>query len=142
MRDAKRNYYSTKIAGQKFDPKRAWKNIDSLLGKQKKQTLVNELSLNENCFTSSKSIAEGFNDYFSNIGPELATKIDSSNCNIEMYVRAARVILGISNEVNHRIALRALGWEPFKIERKKAKGKMMNKILNKMGPQSLINLFS
>ena len=56
--------------------------------------------------------------------------------------RAARVILGVSNDVNHTIALHALGWEPLKMERKKAKGKMMYKILNKMGSQSLINLFS
>ena len=40
--------------------------------------------------TSSKSIAEGFNNYFSNIGPELASKIDSSNCNFEMYVKNAK----------------------------------------------------
>ena len=90
MRDAKRNYYSTTIAGQKFNPKRAWKSINSLLGKQKKPTLVNELSLNENCLTSSKSIAEEFNNYFSNIGPELTGKIDSSNCNFEMYVKNAK----------------------------------------------------
>ena len=91
LRDAKRNYYSTTIAGQKFNPKRAWKSINSLLGKQKKPTLVNELSLNENCLTSSKSIAEGFNNYFSNIGPELASKIDSSNCNFEIYVKNAKL---------------------------------------------------
>ena len=90
LKDAKRNYYSTTTAGQKFNPKRAWKSINSLLGKQKKPTLVNKLSLNENCLTSSKSIAEGFNNYFSNIGPELASKIDSLNCNFEMYVKNAK----------------------------------------------------
>ena len=56
--------------------------------------------------------------------------------------RAARVILGMNNDVNHTMDLHALGLEPLKIERKKAKGKMMYKILNKMGPQSLIHLFS
>jgi hypothetical protein len=56
--------------------------------------------------------------------------------------RAARIILNMSNDVNHSIALRALGWEPFKTERKKAKAKMMYKVLNKMGPKSLTNLFS
>ena len=45
-------------------------------------------------------------------------------------------------DINHTIALRALGWEPLKIERKKAKGKMMHKILNKMSSQSLTKLFS
>ena len=56
--------------------------------------------------------------------------------------RAARVILGVSNDANHTIALHALGWEPVKIEGKKSKGKMIYKISNKMGSQSLINLFS
>ena len=35
--------------------------------------------------------------------------------------RAARIILNMSNDVNHSIALRALGWEPLKTERKKRK---------------------
>ena len=48
----------------------------------------------------------------------------------------------MNNDVNHTIALRALGWEPLKIERKKAKGELMYKILNNMGPQSLTKLFS
>ena len=91
LRNAKRNYYSTKIefltSCQKFDPKRAWKSINNLLGKHSKATLVNELNLNENHLTSSKGIAEGFNNYFLNIGPDLATKIDSSNFNFESYVK-------------------------------------------------------
>ena len=34
LRNAKKDYYSSKIAGQKFDPKRAWKSINNLLGRQ------------------------------------------------------------------------------------------------------------
>ena len=45
LRNAKQNYYSTKIAGQKGDPKKAWKSINNLLGKQTKQTVVNELNM-------------------------------------------------------------------------------------------------
>ncbi len=56
--------------------------------------------------------------------------------------RAARIILNMSNDVNHSIALHALGWQPLKAERKKAKAKMMYKVLNKMGPKSLANLFT
>ena len=87
LRNAKKDYYSSKIAGQKFDPKRAWKSINNLLGRQNKPTVVNELILDQNNFTSPKDIAEGFNDYFSNIGPNLASKIDSSNYNFETYVK-------------------------------------------------------
>ena len=56
--------------------------------------------------------------------------------------RAARIILDASNDVNHTIALHTLGWEPLSMERKKAKAKMMFKILNNMGPRSLTDLFS
>jgi hypothetical protein len=49
--------------------------------------VVNELNLDKNNLTGPKDIAEGFNDYFSNIGPDLASKIDSSNYNFETYVK-------------------------------------------------------
>ena len=55
--------------------------------------------------------------------------------------RAARIILNSSNDVHHTIALNALGWEPLQTERKKAKAKMMYKVLNKTGPKSLTHLF-
>ena len=40
------------------------------------------------------------------------------------------------------MALRTLGWEPLQTERKKAKARMMYKLLNKMDQKSLTNLFS
>ena len=55
--------------------------------------------------------------------------------------RAARIISNMSNDVDHSIALCALGWEPLDIMRKKAKARMMYKTLNKTGPESLTNLF-
>ena len=51
---------------------------------------MNELNLNDKNLTTPKDIAEGFNDYFSNIGPELATEIESSNINFEMYAINAK----------------------------------------------------
>ena len=87
LRNAKKDYYSTKIAGDKSNPKEAWKTINSLLGRQNKPTIVNELKLGENSLTNPKDIAEGFNDYFSNIGPNLASQINTSNLNFETYVK-------------------------------------------------------
>ena len=48
----------------------------------------------------------------------------------------------MSNNVDHSIALRALGWEPLHIIRKKAKARIMYKTLNKLGPVSLSSLFT
>ena len=89
LRNAKRDYYSSKIADQKFNPKKAWKSINNLLGRQNKPTVVNEINLDGKSFTTPKDIAEGFNDYFSNIGPDLASKIDTSNYNFETYTKTA-----------------------------------------------------
>ena len=47
--------------------------------------MVNELNVGEQNLTSPEDIAEGFNEYFSNIGPDLASKIDYSNSNFETY---------------------------------------------------------
>ena len=87
LRNAKQNYYSTRIAGQKCNPKKAWKSINNLLGKQTKQTVVNELNMGENILNNPQEIVEGFNEYFSNIGPDLASKLDMPKCNFETYVK-------------------------------------------------------
>ena len=90
LRNSKKDYYSTKIAGDRSNPKEAWKTINNLLGRQSKSTTVNELKLNESSLTNPKDIAEGFNDYFSNIGTNLASKIGTSNCNFETYVEKVK----------------------------------------------------
>ena len=50
--------------------------------------------------------------------------------------------MNMSNDIDHSVALQALGWKPLKTERKKSKAKIMYKLLNKMGPKSLTNLFT
>ena len=44
--------------------------------------------------------------------------------------RAARIIMNMSNDTDHSVALQALGWKTLKVERRKAKAKMMYKLLN------------
>jgi hypothetical protein len=56
--------------------------------------------------------------------------------------RDARIIMNMSNDTDHSVAMQALGWKTLKVERRKAKAKMMYKLLNNMGPQSLTNLFT
>ncbi|CAB4010237.1 RNA-directed DNA polymerase from mobile element jockey-like, partial [Paramuricea clavata] len=87
MKKAKKDYYSKRIAGQKQNPKEAWKTMNNLLGRQNKPTKVNELSISGNNLTNSEDIAEGFNEFFSNIGPDLASKIDTSNHNFQEYIK-------------------------------------------------------
>ena len=87
LRNAKKDYYSLKIAGQKHNPKQIWNN---LLGKHNKQTVVNELDIEGEILTNPQDIAEGFNDYFLKIGQNLASKIGTSNCNFENYIKKTK----------------------------------------------------
>ena len=57
------------------------------MGRQNKPTIVNELKLGENRLTNPRDIAEGFNGYFSNTGPNLASQINTQNLNFEAYVK-------------------------------------------------------
>jgi hypothetical protein len=75
----KAEYYRTnKIAHQKNNPKEAahWKTINDLLGRSPNDTTVNELKINDSNITPTEEIANAFNEYFTNIGPNLANSID------------------------------------------------------------------
>ena len=86
IRNVKREYYPGRIADQKSDPKKAWKTINSLLGRKTKSTTINELSLNGKNMTDVDEIADGFNNYFSNVGQDLARSIGTSDYNFENYI--------------------------------------------------------
>ena len=89
LRNAKTNYYSSKIFNQKYNPKKAWRSINNLLGKQNKNSKINELILEGNTLNNPKDITQGFNTYFSNIDPDLASQIPTSNCKFYTYVKKA-----------------------------------------------------
>ena len=57
---------------------------------QNKPTVVNKLTVGNNKLICPEDIAEGFNEYFSNIGPDLSSRIDSSNYNFETYIKNAK----------------------------------------------------
>ena len=83
LRLAKKEYYTNKISSESQNPKAAWKTINSLIGKQNRPTKVNELNINNVKLTSPEDIAKGFNDYFANIGPNLAAEIDTTECHFK-----------------------------------------------------------
>ena len=84
IRQAKKDYYYNKISAEKQDPKAAWKTINTLIGKHIKPTKVNELVVNNTKLTSPDEMSEGFNDFFSKIGPHLAKKIEKLNINLRI----------------------------------------------------------
>ena len=64
--------------------------------------------------TTFKDIAEGFNDYFSNIGPELATEIQSSNINFQMYAINAKLEFTAFKPVMSAMSIVYVGFQATK----------------------------
>ena len=60
----------------------------------------------------------------------------------KLHNRAARIITNMPNEVHQDTVLNELNWEPLKLQRIKAKAKIMYKVLNNMGPECLQNQFT
>ena len=89
IRYAKAEYYRNKIAQQHKNPKEAWKTINDLLGRSPRDTTVKELNLNGYNITSKEEIANAFNEYFTNIGPNLANSIHNSDASFVQFIKPA-----------------------------------------------------
>ena len=50
--------------------------------------------------------------------------------------------MNMNNDVEYTIALNSLGWKTLEVQRKKAKAKLMFKLLNNLGPKSLTILLT
>ena len=80
---AKKNYYRNKIKLFENDIRGTWKIMKEIIGKKKcnslilpKQILVDKIEVND-----ARSIAEKFNEFYVNVGPNLAKKIPQSVIN-------------------------------------------------------------
>ena len=77
MRSAKKVYFHDKIkeCSQSTDVKKSWNLINALLSRNKKATNVNELHINDSVVVDDTQIADAFNEYFVQIGSELAAEV-------------------------------------------------------------------
>ena len=55
-----------------------------------KHTKVNEFNLNGDKLTKTSEIAEGFNEYFVNIGPKLAENMEPVDCHFHEFIKQTK----------------------------------------------------
>ena len=79
LRHSKKEYYTKKFSNNKQNPKKAWRTINDVLGRNRKHTMINEIKIPGKTVTSTDELVEVFNDYFSNIGPRLAESVPNDN---------------------------------------------------------------
>ena len=81
IREAKSIYYENSFLKFKNDIKQTWTVIKDIISKNKKTKDLPEYFVeNGVCVTDKNTIANKFNRYFTNIGPELAEKITPPGC--------------------------------------------------------------
>jgi len=88
IRIAKTQYYHRCFDKFKFDSKKTWSTIKSILNKSKQVQEISKCFLvNNNLISDPQTISNEFNKFFTNIGPELANKITPPpNCSFKDFL--------------------------------------------------------
>ena len=80
IREQKRNYYYSKFAKYRNDVKKTWDTIRSVMdGNRFKNRFPLAFKINGKIITDKHQIAECFNQFFTNIGPNLAAQVNNGN---------------------------------------------------------------
>ena len=88
MRKSKRSHFFTKFELAKNDMKQTWRTINKVIGKGQKQSSYSKFKDEyDNVFTNPQDISNKFNDFFVNIGPELAANIHNTGKNYYDYLK-------------------------------------------------------
>lgn len=72
---AKKMYYEQLFDCNKNNAKKTWEVIKSLIGKRKVGAISDDVIVNDMITSDKQEKADAFNDYFINVGPDLASKI-------------------------------------------------------------------
>ena len=88
LRTAKTNFYHRCFENYRNDIRKTWSTINDLLNRNKKKKSFPEFFIDNGEMIKDKlQIAQGFNNFFINIGPKLASKIkNQSNSNAYAYL--------------------------------------------------------
>ena len=67
-------YYQTEIVSNKKNLRKVWTIIKQVINRKKNSKTHDKFMYNNREITDPQTIADGFNNYFVNIGPTLASK--------------------------------------------------------------------
>ena len=85
---SKKNYYSGLIDSHKYNIKKTWNIMKKIIGNKRftNASLPNSITVKNREIFDKKEIAETFNSYFVNIGPNLAASIPESKASFQNYI--------------------------------------------------------
>ena len=86
---AKKKYYEEQLIKYKYDSKLLWKTLNKIMNKhEKNKSFPNEFIANESArkINDPQTIADKFNEYFVNVGPNIAKKIPKGDRTYDQYL--------------------------------------------------------
>ena len=87
-REAKIKFYHDQIVKARTDSAKTWKILNQLIGKSNnKNEVTSFFNINGNLTNDRTVISNSFCDFFSNIGPNLASKIPDSNSHFTTFLQ-------------------------------------------------------
>ena len=85
IRFAKKNYYKNLFESNKNNLAKTWQTINNVIGCAKPRSNNIKIKHNNNILTNDHEIANAFNDFFTSVGPNLASKIPSCSNSFHDY---------------------------------------------------------
>ena len=87
IRASEKQYYQKKLLDVKDNMSRTWKLLNSMLYRNIKCGALSEMEINGKLVNDKLDIANNFNNFFTNIGPNLASKISKTNANYNQFLK-------------------------------------------------------
>ena len=103
IKKTKVEYFTNQINSCEKNPKEMWKIINKLTNKTSKITNISEINQNGNRVTDDATIANTLNEYFSEIGPKLASDLSQSSRSPESYLLPCKLRFQIQNVTTHEV---------------------------------------
>ena len=86
-RTAKRIYYRNLFNEYKYDARKTWTTINTIIGRTNdKSSITQSFTINDNTVSDPNTIADNFCEYFTNIGPQFANNIPTPIHNAKYYL--------------------------------------------------------
>jgi len=88
LRKAEKQYYMAKLEHVKDNLGKTWKILNSIISRTSRKDTIPEIVHNSKIINNANEIANKFNSFFANVGPNLAKKIPQATCNFSDFLPA------------------------------------------------------
>ena len=96
IKSAKRQYFLHNLELNKKNSSKTWKLINELSSRKScTNRNITEIKTDNETINSAHEIAEVFNNFFTSIGPNLASKLSPSNIDPESYLQPTKTTIGL-----------------------------------------------